>query len=89
MIGSQVYVPPHPLIKHWLAVARSNTSPSPVFRSALAELGRILVYEASRDWLPTVDTQVQSPVGTAEATLIDATRPVKVRVQNNYGKAAN
>jgi uracil phosphoribosyltransferase len=73
-----VYVPPHPLIKHWLAVARSNTSPTPVFRSALAELGRILVYEATRDWLPTVDTQVQSPVGPADATLIDALRPVKV-----------
>ena len=43
-----------------------------------AELGRILVYEASRDWLPTVDTQVESPLGLADATFVDPTQPVKV-----------
>lgn len=40
-----VFVPPHPLLKHWLAVARSATTPPQLFRSALAELGRLLVYE--------------------------------------------
>jgi hypothetical protein len=32
----QVYVPPHPLVKHWLAVARNAASPTALFRSALA-----------------------------------------------------
>jgi uracil phosphoribosyltransferase len=42
-----VFVPPHPLLKHWLAVARSSATPPQTFRSALAELGRLLIYEAS------------------------------------------
>ena len=43
-----VFVPPHPLLKHWLAVARSSATPPQTFRSALAELGRLLIYEARR-----------------------------------------
>ena len=56
----QVFVPSHPLVKHWLAVARNRLSPPPIFRSALAELGRVLIYEAAHDWLPTIDGQVCS-----------------------------
>lgn len=55
---AQVYVPPHPLIKHWVAVLRNKQTPDVIFRSAAAELGRILIYEAARDWLPTIDAQV-------------------------------
>ena len=58
----QIYVPPHPLIQHWLAIARNDMTPPPIFRAALAELGRILVYEAGRDWLPTMQQQISSPV---------------------------
>lgn len=72
-------MPPHPLVKHWVAVARNATTPPAIFRSALAELGRILVYEAVREILPTVDGEVQSPLGPADATFVDASRPVKVR----------
>ena len=43
---AQVHVPPHPLVGHWLATLRSDMTPTPVFRSAMAELGRLLVYEA-------------------------------------------
>ena len=37
----QIFVPPHPLIKHWLGVMRSKDTPSAIFRSAAAggELG--------------------------------------------------
>jgi len=55
----RVYVPPHPLIKHWLGVARDAATPSVLFRSAMTELGRWLTYEA-RDWLPTEETMVQT-----------------------------
>ena len=74
----QIYVPPHPLIQHWLAIARNDMTPPPIFRAALAELGRILVYEAGRDWLPTMQQQINSPVGVADATFVDPTQPVKV-----------
>lgn len=77
----QVYVPPHPLVKHWLAVARNAATPTPIFRSALAELGRILIYEAVREFLPTVDGVIDTPLGPADVTCVDPMRPVKARKQ--------
>ncbi|WP_017318547.1 uracil phosphoribosyltransferase [Mastigocladopsis repens] len=74
----RVYVPPHPLIKHWLAVARDAGTPSVLFRSAMTELGRWLTYEAAREWLPTQETTVQTPLDSSPATLIDPTVPVAV-----------
>jgi len=74
----RVYVPPHPLIKHWLAVARDAGTPSVLFRSAMTELGRWLTYEAAREWLPTQDMVVQSPLSTCAATLINPEVPVAV-----------
>jgi uracil phosphoribosyltransferase len=74
----RVYVPPHPLIKHWLAVARDAETPSVLFRSAMTELGRWLTYEAARDWLPTQETTVQSPLDSCPATLIDPGTPLAV-----------
>jgi uracil phosphoribosyltransferase len=74
----RVYVPPHPLIKHWLAVARDNTTPSVLFRSAMTELGRWLTYEATREWLPTLDAQIETPLATCPATVINPEVPVAV-----------
>lgn len=74
----RVYVPPHPLIKHWLGVVRSAATPSPVFRSAMTELGRWLAYEAGRDWLPTVDMTVETPLTTCPATFVDAEVPIAI-----------
>jgi uracil phosphoribosyltransferase len=74
----RVYVPPHPLIKHWLAVARDASTPSVLFRSAMTELGRWLTYEAAREWLPTQETTVESPLASCPATVIDPTVPVAV-----------
>lgn len=74
----RVYVPPHPLIKHWLAVARDAATPPVLFRSAMTELGRWLTYEAARDWLPTQETMVQSPLDSCPATLIDPLMPMVV-----------
>lgn len=74
----RVYVPPHPLIKHWLAVARDVNTPSVLFRSAMTELGRWLTYEATREWLPTIETEVQSPLEACGATFINPEVPVAV-----------
>ena len=79
-ISLQVYVPPHPLVKHWLAVARNVSTPTPIFRSAIAELGSILIYEAVREFLPTVDGMIETPMGPADVTCVDPMRPVKVSV---------
>ncbi|NJL01228.1 MAG: uracil phosphoribosyltransferase [Spirulinaceae cyanobacterium SM2_1_0] len=74
----RVYVPDHPLIKHWLGVARDRDTPSVLFKSAMSELGRWLTYEACRNWLPTEDTVVQTPLGDCPATLIDPTQPMAI-----------
>ncbi len=74
----RVYVPPHPLIKHWLGVVRSATTPSPVFRSAMTELGRWLAYEAARDWLPTINMTIETPMTTCPATFVDPEAPIAV-----------
>ena len=74
----QIYCPQHPLVGHWLAVCRNKISPPPIFRQAIAELGRILIYEASQDWLPTLKGQIETPLGTAECRFIDPQKPVKV-----------
>ncbi|KAI8472418.1 MAG: uracil phosphoribosyltransferase [Monoraphidium minutum] len=73
-----VYVPPHPLVKHWLAIARNATTPPALFRSACSELGRVLIYEAVREFLPTVETTVDTPMGTADVEFVDPTKPIKV-----------
>uniref|UniRef100_A0A2P2JU79 uracil phosphoribosyltransferase n=1 Tax=Rhizophora mucronata TaxID=61149 RepID=A0A2P2JU79_RHIMU len=73
-----VFVPPHPLIKHWVSVLRNEQTPCPIFRNAMAELGRLLIYEASRDWLPTVTGEIQSPLGVASVEFIDPREPVAV-----------
>lgn len=74
----RVYVPPHPLIKHWLAVARNAATPPALFKSAMTELGRWLTYEAVRDWLPTMETTVQTPLATCPATFINPSVPIVV-----------
>ncbi|KAG7634332.1 Uracil phosphoribosyl transferase [Arabidopsis suecica] len=73
-----VFVPPHPLIKHWISVLRNEQTPCPVFRNAIAELGRLLMYEASREWLPTVVGEIMSPMGPASVEFIDPREPIAV-----------
>lgn len=74
----RVYVPPHPLIQHWLAVARDEGTPSVLFRSAMTELGRWLTYEAIRDWMPTVETTVNTPLAPCAATFINPEAPMAI-----------
>lgn len=74
----RVYVPEHPLIKHWLGVARDEATPPVLFKTAMTELGRWLTYEASRYWLETIDIQVQTPLAIAPATLINPHIPLVV-----------
>jgi uracil phosphoribosyltransferase len=74
----RVYVPDHPLIKHWLAVARDRDTPPVLFKSAMVELGRWLTYEASRYWLPTEETTVETPLAQAAATLINPQIPIAI-----------
>lgn len=74
----RVYVPEHPLIKHWLSIARDVNTPSVLFKSAMAELGRWLAYEATRTWLPTVESMVQTPLTQCPGTFVDPQVPMGI-----------
>ena len=67
----RVVVPPHPLIAHWLTVARDTRTPAPLFRTALQELGRWLSYEAMRDWLPHHPITVATPLAQTTGHVVD------------------
>ncbi|KAJ3668923.1 hypothetical protein LUZ60_010873 [Juncus effusus] len=71
-------VPPHPLIKHWVSVLRNEQTPSVMFKSAMAELGRLLIYEASRDWLPTISTQIPTQMAIADVEFVDPREPITI-----------
>jgi uracil phosphoribosyltransferase len=72
----RVVVPPHPLIAHWLTLLRDRETPSPLFATAMAELGRWLSYEAVRDWLPERPVHIETPLGPCEGRVVDGTVPV-------------
>ncbi|KAL9153103.1 hypothetical protein ABFS82_10G027200 [Erythranthe guttata] len=74
----EVFVPPHPLINHWISVLRNEQTPTSLYKNAMGELGRLLIYEASRDCLPTTTGYVKSPMGVASAEFIDPMQPVAV-----------
>lgn len=44
---------------------RNGATPPPIFKSAVTELSKILLYEAVRDMLPTLQAQVETPLGVA------------------------
>ena len=70
-------MPPHPLVKHWLAVARNAQTPPPIFKSAVTELSKILLYECVRELLPTQEAQVETPLGVmADVEFVDPSYPV-------------
>ena len=74
----RIYVPEHPLIKHWLAVARDVNTPPVLFKTAMTELGRWLTYESIRQWLPAIETTIETPLAPCPATFINPNVPLAV-----------
>lgn len=74
----RVVVPPHPLIGHWLSVLREASTPSALYGTAMAELGRWLSYEALRDWLPHRTIPIGAYGGPTEGQVVDASVPLLV-----------
>lgn len=72
----RIYVPPHPLIRHWLTIAREQHTPVPLFRTAMQEMGKWLTYEAVRELLPVQAVNVETPLATAAGQVIDQEIPI-------------
>jgi uracil phosphoribosyltransferase len=64
----------HPAVADRLARLRDASTPTPVFRRLVEQIGTLLAYEATR-WLSTSDMEIQTPVGLAKVARITA-RPV-------------
>ncbi len=77
--AAHVLVPQHPLISHFLATCRDRTTPMMQFRAAMAELGRWLTYESCRDWLPTENVEIETPLNvTISARRLDQNHPIAI-----------
>ncbi|HEX8806037.1 MAG TPA: uracil phosphoribosyltransferase [Candidatus Aquilonibacter sp.] len=75
MPGTQsLYIVDHPAVADRLARLRHGSTPTPVFRTLLEELGTFLAYEATRS-LPLRSERITTPLIETNAQRI-ATRPV-------------
>ena len=64
--GVHVRVVDHPLTRAWLSILRDQATDNTAFRSALARLSQMLVYEAFAD-VDVDEIDVQTPVAVAPA----------------------
>lgn len=69
MNNDRVHVINHPLAQHGLGILRDRSTPSPMFRRAVAEMTRQLVYAATTD-LKTTETTIQTPFAEATAQVL-------------------
>ena len=64
-----VHVLDHPLIQHKLAILRNKDTGVKEFRELVGEIAGLMCYEATRN-LPTVETEVETPVATAKVRVL-------------------
>jgi uracil phosphoribosyltransferase len=75
----RVHVADHPLITHKLTVLRDRETPSPQFRSLVAELITLLSYEATRN-VRVEPVTVQTPVAPYTGVAISKPAPLVVPI---------
>jgi uracil phosphoribosyltransferase len=75
----RVHVADHPLITHKLTVLRDMDTPSPQFRSLVAELITLLSYEATRN-VRVEPVTVQTPVAPYEGVTLSRPLPLVVPI---------
>lgn len=70
----------HPLVAHRITVLRDESTPSPVFRRAVAEIAALLAYEATRE-LHVEAVTVRTPTGMdAAGVRLQAPGPLLVPI---------
>ncbi len=75
----RVHVADHPLVSHKIALLRSESTPSPLFRALVDELVLILGVEAAAE-LRTVETTVTTPMTTTTARVLASPKPLVVPI---------
>jgi uracil phosphoribosyltransferase len=79
-ISSQhVHLIDHPLVQHKLTLMRRKDASTSSFRTLLNELSMLMAYEVTRD-MPTQDVEIETPLETMSAKMIDGKKLVLVSI---------
>jgi len=76
---SNVHVIDHPLVQHKLTLMRRKDASTNSFRRLLNELSLLMTYEVTRD-MPMQDIQIETPLETMTAKVIDGKKLVFVSI---------
>jgi len=74
-----VHVINHPLVQHKLTLMRQKSASTTSFRTLLNELAMLMAYEVTRD-MPTQDIQIETPLESMTAKVIDGKKLVLVSI---------
>jgi len=69
----------HPLVQHKLTLMRQKERSTNSFRELLGEISTLLAYEVTRD-LPLVYQQIETPLATMRAPMLDGKKIVLVSI---------
>jgi len=77
--GDSVTVIGHPLVQHKLTLLRQKERSTSSFRTLLAEISMLLVYEVTRD-LPLVYQETETPLAPMRSPVIDGKKVVLLNI---------
>lgn len=78
-MSRDVHVIDHPLVQHKLTLMRRKDASTNSFRRLLNELALLMTYEVTRD-LPVQDIQIETPLETMTAKVVDGKKLVFVSI---------
>jgi len=76
---SNVHLVNHPLVQHKLTLMRRKDASTNSFRRLLNEISMLMAYEVTRD-MPMQDIEVETPLETMQAKVIDGKKLVLVSI---------
>jgi len=76
---SNVHLVDHPLVQHKLTLMRRKDASTNSFRRLLNEISMLMAYEVTRD-MPMQDVEVETPLETMQAKVIDGKKLVLVSI---------
>ncbi len=77
--NQHVHLIDHPLVQHKLTLMRRKDASTSSFRTLLNELSMLMAYEVTRD-MPTQDVEIETPLETMSAKMIDGKKLVLVSI---------
>ena len=78
-LPANVHLIDHPLVQHKLTLMRNKEASTNSFRRLLNELSSLMAYEVTRD-MATQDVQIETPLETMTAKMIDGKKLVFVSI---------